>query len=333
MTRAKTPRLVLPLGAALLVAACGGGGPKVSLQPATTTPATAATTTAAATAAAPTPYTGPVAPLTGTAATAAAAGRPAVVVPLPVEGATGLDRADLVYQEYETRTVLRAVAVFQSQEVGGIGPVGQVRPMDPSLLPVLRPVYANTGGASGTETLLARAKVTQVTTAADPDAFGPGPAVSTAAVRAAATGGTAPPGMLSYAAGTDTFATTPTRKATSLTITAPGSAPETWTYSASAKTWSRAGSPGVAVRNLVVQSVSYKDVLLRKPDRPARSARVLGRGSCVGYSAGTYTSCSWFKPAPTSLTAYVDSKGVPLRFATGRTWVVLLPPGGIQVAR
>ncbi len=329
MSRAKTLRLVLPLGAALLVAGCGSSAPKASLQPLGTTPATAATTTPAA--AGPTPDAGPVAPLTGSATTALAAGKPAVAVALPVEGAAGLDRADLVYQEYETRTVLRAVAVFQSLEATGIGPVGQIRPMDPSLLPVLRPVYANTGGASGTETLLARAKITQVTTAADPAAFDSG-TTSTAAVRTAAAAGTAPPPLLSYATGTDKLATRLVKKATSLTITAPGSAPETWTYSASARTWNRAGSPGVAVRNLVVQTVQYKDVLLREPDRPARSARVLGRGSCSGFSGGTYTPCSWFKPSPASLTAYVDHDGVPLRFAPGRTWIVLLPPGATQVA-
>lgn len=318
MSRAKT---LLPLGPLLLAAACGGT-PAVSLQPASPVPTTAAASTAAVPTTAPAT---PLAPLTATPVSAAVAKRPAVVVSLPLSGATGLEKADLVYQEYETPSVLRAVAVFQSRDVTDIGPVGSVRPLDPQLLPMLRPVYANTGGASGVEDLLAKAKITQVRSDST---------TSTSTVLGEAPAGSLPPTpVLTYASGGDAFTTSLKRSATSVTLTAPGGATETWTYSAAAKRWTRAGTPGVAVTNLIVQTVEYKAVRLRYPDRDAQSARVLGTGGCYAFSGTTYTPCTWIKRSVVGLTNYVDHASVPLRFAAGSSWVVLMPSGSKQVAK
>jgi len=324
VTRATTLRLVLPLGAALLLPGCGGN--PASLQPNTAAPATAATTPAAA---ATTPAaTGPTAPLTGLAVTAAVAARPAVAVRLPVSGGVGLEQADLVYEEWETATLPRALAVFQSRDAAQIGPVGQVRPADPFLLPSLRPLYANIGGASGTEGLLRMAEVTQVTSSAAFTSGADGRNTSTAAVLAAAPAGAKPPpAVLPVAAAGDAFSTSRLGKARTVSVTAPGSTAETWTYSASSKRWSRAGSAGVSVANLILQTVPYKEVRLRQPDRIAQSARVLGRGACTAVSAGTVTPCSWYKRSATAVTGYVDAAAVPLRFAAGPTWILLLPPG------
>jgi DUF3048 family protein len=324
VTRATTLRLVLPLGVALLLAGCGGG-PAASLQP-NTAPTSAATTPAAA----PTTpaATGPVAPLTGLPVTAAVAARPAIAVRLPVSGGTGLEQADLVYEEWETAALPRALAVFQSRDVAGVGPVGQVRPADPFVLPSLRPLYANVGGASGTEGLLRTAGIVQVTSSAAFTAGAAGRTTSTAAVLAAAPAGAkAPAAVLPVAAAGDAFSTSRLSKAKTVTVTPPGSAAETWTYSATGKRWSRAGSPGVSVANLILQTVPYKEVRLREPDRTAQSARVLGRGACTAVSGGTITPCSWYKRSATAVTGYVDAASVPLRFAAGPTWILLLPPG------
>jgi hypothetical protein len=323
--------LALPLGAALLAAGCTGGTPTVSLRPNSSAPTTAAPTTPAAAATTPATASRPLAPLTGLSVTESAAQRPGVAVSLPLVGGVGLDKADLVYQEYERPTLLRALAVFQSRDAAQVGPVGQVRPADPALLPSLRALYANTGGASGTEKLLAEAKIAQVTSAAAPAAYTSGASglmTSTAGVLAAAPTGSPPPqAVLPYATTGDAFTTSHVGKARTVTVTPPGSAPETWTYSATTKRWSRAGTPGVSVANLLLQTVQYKQVRLRNPDRTAQSARVLGRGSCNALSGGTITPCSWYKRAPGAVTGYVDAAGVPLRFAPGPTWIVLLPPG------
>jgi hypothetical protein len=321
---AKSLRLLaLPLGAALLAAGCSGGGPAVSLQPNSAAPSAAATTAAPA-ATTPAAAAGPVAPLTGQPVAAAVADRPAIAVSLRLESAVGLDKADLVYQEFETPTVVRALALFQSRDATEIGPLGGVRPADPALLPSLRAIYANTGGASGTEELLAKAHVAQVRTG-----FSPGPMASTAGVLAAAPAGSPPPpqAVLPVAATGDAFTSTKAAKARTITVTAPGAQPQTWTYSPTAKRWSLAGVAGVAVSNLILQNVEYKEVRLRDPDRTAQSARVLGRGSCSAVSAETITPCSWYKRAAGAVTGYVDAAAVPLRFAAGPSWVVLLPPG------
>jgi hypothetical protein len=325
VSRAKSLRwLALPLGAALLAAGCGGDQ-AANLQPgdaapAASTPAAAATTPAAA--------SGPVAPLTGVPTSAAVAARPAIAVRVPLEGGIGLNNADIVYQEYERSTLLKVLAIFQSKDAAEIGPVGGVRPADPALLPSLRPLYANTGGASGTEGLLEKAAITQVTSSAAYRSGTAGLMTSTAGVLAAAPAGAKPPPPVLPLAGTgEAFTTSHAGKARTITITPPGAPAETWTYSAAGHSWLRSGTPGVAVANLVLQNVDYKQVLLRDPDRFAQSARVLGRGTCTAVSGGTVTPCSWYKRSAASVTGYVDAAGVPLRFAPGPTWIVLLPPG------
>ena len=195
VSRAKSLRLLaLPLGVALLAAGCGGG-PAASLQPGDAAASAASTTAPAATA--PAAASGPVAPLTGLPTSAAVAARPAIAVRVPLEGGIGLNDADLVYQEYERATLPQVLAIFQSKDAAEIGPVGGVRPADPALLPSLRPLYANTGGASGTEGLLEKAAITQVTSSAAASAYRSGTAglmTSTAGVLAAAPrGAKAPP--------------------------------------------------------------------------------------------------------------------------------------------
>jgi hypothetical protein len=125
----------------------------------------------------------------------------------------------------------------------------------------------------------------------------------------------------------EAFTTSHAGKARTITITPPGAPAETWTYSAAGRSWLRSGTPGVAVANLILQNVQYKEVLLRDPDRFAQSARVLGRGACTAVSGGTATPCSWYKRSATAVTGYVDAAAVPLRFAPGPTWIVLLPAG------
>jgi hypothetical protein len=324
VSRAKS--LAPLLGVALLAAGCAGGQ-AASLQPggsatAASAPAAAATTPAAA--------AGPVAPLTGLPASAAVAGRPAIAVRVPLDGGIGLNDADLVYQEYEQPALLKVLAIFQSKDAAEIGPVGGVRPADPALLPSLRPLYANIGGASGTEGLLEKAAVTQVTSSGAASAYRSGTAglmTSTAGVLAAAPRGSKPPpAVLPMAGAGDRFTTSHASPARTITITPPGAPAETWTYSPAGHSWLRSGTPGVAVANLILQNVQYKQVLLRDPDRLAQSARVLGRGTCTAVSGGTATPCSWYKRSATAVTGYVDAATVPLRFAPGPTWFVLLPP-------
>jgi hypothetical protein len=151
---------------------------------------------------------------------------------------------------------------------------------------------------------------------------------STSGVLAAAPrGAKPPPAVLPMADTGEAFTTSHAGKASTITITPPGAPAETWTYSPAGHSWLRSGTPGVAVANLILQNVQYKQVLLRDPDRFAQSARVLGRGSCTAVSGGTATPCSWYKRSATAVTGYVDAAAVPLRFAPGPTWIVLLPAG------
>ncbi len=96
--------------------------------------------------------------------------------------------------------------------------------------------------------------------------------------------------MLPLAGTGDAFTTSHAGTARTVTLTPPGAPAETWTYSAAGQSWPGRARPGVAVANLILQNVRYKEVLLRDPDRFAQSARVLGRGTCTALSGGTGTT-------------------------------------------
>ena len=331
MARPRSPRLAVLLGAALLTAGCA------QTQMASLQPTTPVATSAAATSAAPAAASSTLpAPLTGLPVPAAIAKRPAVAVPLPLAGSTGLDRADLVVEEYESPNAQRVVAVFQSRDAAQLGPVGEIRPLDPALLPILRPLYGNSGGGTGIAELLAKAKIANLSTAARPDSYTPGeagPVTSTEALRTPPTAGALPPPPpFPRAAPGEPLATTGLRSGRSLTVTAPGETAETWTWSPVSRRWSRPGVPGAEFTNIIVQTVEYKDVTLKDPARTVRSARVVGRGSCWAFSSDSYAAGTWFKGTATRQTGYVDSAAVPLRFATGSVWVMLVPAGTSVVA-
>ncbi len=114
------------LGGAALLAACGGK----SKEP----PAPA---TVPSTAAAPAPTTvppPPVFPLTGMPADPARSGRPAMTVKIDnapqARPQSGIDVADLIYEEVVEGGVVRFAAVFHSNDAGTIGPVRSVRAED-----------------------------------------------------------------------------------------------------------------------------------------------------------------------------------------------------------
>ncbi len=88
-------------------------------------------------------------PLTGVAADEVA-DRPALAV--KIENApqarpqTGLEQADVVWEEVVEGGITRFVAVFHSQVPQSVGPVRSVRPMDPAIVAPLHGVLAYTGG-------------------------------------------------------------------------------------------------------------------------------------------------------------------------------------------
>ena len=169
-------------GLVLLAAACGGddddaaettvpettAAPETTEAAETTVPETteAPTTTVAPTTLPPTTTTTPEParmPLTGVplGEGETAPDRPALVVKLDnVECArrtqTGLNQADIVFEEIVEGRLTRFAAVFHSQESDPIGPIRSGRSQDVDMLGGLnRPLFAWSGGNAGTNALIA----------------------------------------------------------------------------------------------------------------------------------------------------------------------------------
>lgn len=135
--------LLAAVALTVLLAACGGGdepAPSPSPSPARSPRAPAATT----------PRPGPTAPLTGLPATPPVpADRPAVAVKVGNSPAarpqSGLDDADIVFEELVEGGATRFIAIFHSRVPDRVGPIRSGRLVDAQVLPAFRPLVALSG--------------------------------------------------------------------------------------------------------------------------------------------------------------------------------------------
>jgi hypothetical protein len=312
---------VLGVSLLALVGCGGGGGPTVpSLLP-TLPPASGLS-------APPTPAF--VYPLTGLPAGtgAAASALPVVVLVAGGPGTTGLGAADVLFEEFDGTGVTRVLAMYQSKDATGVGPVIATRPADSVVVSLVRPVVANTGGPAGFVQQLDGSTVIDASSARHPSLYrNPGPVVDTAALR-----GLGRPltqgAILSYQQTGDALSPS-NQTATKLVVSVPGYPTQTWTYSVGTQAWTSPGQPWLPpVASLVLQTVPYKSVLLHHPAGQAvQTAKVLGTGTCVAVSGGFGTNCTWSKVGVTGVTNYADPTGNLVRLRAGRTIIMLVPAG------
>jgi hypothetical protein len=142
---------------AVALASCGTSAAAKHAPPTTTAPAP--TTTAV-----------PIlAPLTGLpVASAAVVPRPAVIVKIDNASAawpqSGIDQADVVYEEVVEGGTTRYLAVFQSQEANPVGPVRSVRETDADIVRPIGGLFGYSGGIPYFVNLIDRSGTTDRTT-------------------------------------------------------------------------------------------------------------------------------------------------------------------------
>ncbi|HET8681539.1 MAG TPA: DUF3048 domain-containing protein [Micromonosporaceae bacterium] len=277
----------------------------------------------------------PPAPLAGLGSPDRIVARRAVAVPLRVgagsPGPAGLDTADLIYQEYAESGSLHLLAVYQSREAARIGPVTEIRPVDVKTLTVLNALVGYGGGPEGFLTQLESSKLPAVSRSQRADLF-PGGYTSTGALyRVVPAGGTPPPTFV-YAAQGEPVAGG-AKAAQRLTVTAPGRPAQVWTYDEPTSTWrSQLGGVTVAVASVVVLTMPYKTVSVRRPvPRDLPSAQVLGEGPALAVSGPSAATGSWRKGGLRQMCNVVDGSGFPVRLQPGTTWVVYAPTGSTVV--
>lgn len=264
---------------------------------------------------------------------------------------SGLNQADVVYEEMVEGSVTRFAALFHSAGAEALGPVRSARSTDVALLtPLHGPLFAWAGANPEFAALVRAAPLVDVGFDVAAEAYerteDRRPPYnlysSTDALRAfTPEGAEPPPPLFEYRAGAEAAAG---RDVSWVRVSfggGPGSAPVDWTWDAGAGGWDRAqaGSAHVDARgeqvspaNVVVQFVPYTIVgCCDASGAPIPEGQVVGEGDAWLLSGGRLVEGRWRKPSADAVTTFADAAGIPFRLTAGTTWVVLAPPGAAAV--
>ncbi|WP_116450240.1 DUF3048 domain-containing protein [Blastococcus litoris] len=266
---------------------------------------------------------------------------------------TGLNSADMVWEEVVEGGITRFVAVYHSTIPGQIGPIRSVRPMDTAIAAPLRGLFAFSGGQRPFVDAVAAAGLQVVShdggaagfyrlntryaphnVYADPNAFlgqadpahlaPPAPqfAHATPDQQPSATVGGVPTGVVN--------------------LKLSGMSRPSWTWSAPTGAWLRAEgstpateSDGTPLRaaNVVVLRVQVVNTAFTDPaGNPVPETQMVGSGEALVASGGASIAASWSKVSADAPVVLTDAAGQPILLAPGTTWVELVPTGTGSVA-
>jgi hypothetical protein len=334
----RSSSFVVPVLLALVAASCGGGGGSSATKPKTTTTTVPPTTTTVAP---------PTTPLTGMPDPGGASlQRPLLSVKIEntpeARPQTGLDAADVVYEQVAEGGITRFIALFNSNIPATMGPIRSTRAMDADVIWPLGGVFAYSGGIPQSVALVQhstanaidetaagnamfRASCGQVPNPAQCRAphnlFGRGPEL------VAKGGKPVPiPTLYQFLGTGEAFAGDPVANFTVDFIT--GYRP-TWTWDANSRTWLRsyglapfkaASGAQISASNVIVQLVGCC-----VPSPEAGSNIVVGQGTALIFSDGKVTRGTWSRPTKEQVTQFLDANNQPVKMTPGKSWVELLP--------
>jgi hypothetical protein len=291
-------------------------------------------------------------PLTGLPpADPADVGRPVLAVKIDnvavAHPQSGINQADVVYEELVENSSTRLMAMFQSTDAAPIGPVRSARPTDPPVFtPLNRPLFAWSGANGWVTPIIQNSNIVDVgnTPAVDqyyrdtsrraPDNLYIQGYLSMLASHQADAG--SPPQLFAYRGPNDPLGAG-AQPLGSIDITwgpLGGNAPVDYGWDPNVGGWERSqgGEPHVdadgvqaAPQNVVIEFIDYP------LDGGIPSGQSVGTGVVWVLTAGQIIQGTWSKPAPEAVTQYVDSAGAPIKLTPGRTWVELAPPDSTTI--
>jgi hypothetical protein len=326
---------VLVVGAGIALAVTSGGKSKNASSGAVNIPVTTTTSTQ-----------GPVCPLTGLPPSGGAVPqRPALVVKIDNYPAarpqTGLNDADIVFEEPVEGGITRFAAVFQCQSPPLIGPIRSARVVDLQILDQLsKPILVHVGGIDPVLAILRAGNLSDF----DLRTYGsviqkvPGRYAPYDTYISAAAGwglepkDTTPPAPLFTYSATAPAGT----PVTSLHIPFAGTNNTLWTWSAASQRWllSYSGEPAptsnagqISTTNIVVQTVhvTYGPWLENSEGGLEVQSQMTGSGPLTVLRNGVAITGTWKRASlsdPTTLTA---SDGSTIALQPGQTWVEIVP--------
>ncbi len=329
----RAPFVLVPL--VLLVAAGCGGGSKERAKP---KPSASSTTTTAPP---------PVAPLTGVAdPTGESQQRPVVSIKIDnvndARPQSGVEAADVVWDEVVEGQATRLLAMFQSQSPDVVGPVRSVRLTDPLIVWPVGGVFAYSGGAKYAVDGINQAPVKQVNESAAGDAMfrdSNRSAPHNLYARPAELFGfggepVPPPALFDYAEGPVSAGTA----VASVRIGFSRGFDPTYTWDAGSGTWVRsiAGAPftvasGATIQptNVIVMPVVYAGGV----GKIGAEAVMVGEGPVKVFTNGRMIEGTWRRGDRAERIVFLDSAGSPIQLTPGSTWVELPDPSyAVEVA-
>lgn len=330
------------VGSAALLSGCGD---HARVATTTTTRPPDATTTAP-------PL--PTSPLTGLPqSNVAQTQAPAVVVKIdnvdPARPQSGIDQADIVYEEMVEDGLTRLAAVFQSQYPTIVGPVRSGRLTDEGIADDLyHPVFAYSGTNSLFLPILRSQPVTDADDGNQPAQFwrvgfqsAPHNLYTNVANLAKLSPAQAPPlPLFLFLAQGQPFSGPGAAPIAHVVVPFP-SASVMWTWSSAQSAWLRTqngtadvvrGGPQLSAQNVIIEFVQYVvsatanegGVTLGIP-----TGELVGSGAAWFLSQGQLVKGSWQRDSLTDQTVYEDTGGLPVGLTPGRTWVELVPVGTV----
>jgi hypothetical protein len=314
----------------LVLTACGGDGgsaaPTTTRRPAPTTSTTAKPVTVA-------PFTG--LPDGG----AAAAKRSSLGVKIEntpeARPQSGLDRADVVYEEVVEGGITRFWAIFSSTAPDVVGPVRSVRSMDPNIILPLGGVVAFSGGTPDNVALVRATGLVTVDEGNAGDAFfrdtsrqAPHNLYARPALLWARGGTPVPPEPLfEYVKKGAELVGEPTA---SFHVHLQAGYDVAYVWDAGRHGWKRFTQgiePFMVTGTTPVQVAPTNVIVQFVPYAAGADGNLIGTGEAWIFSNGQLVRGTWTKLYPPAPTVFTDSASKVIALTPGRTWVELAPTG------
>lgn len=276
--------------------------------------------------------------------------RPALMVKIdnapPAWPQSGINNADVVYEEMVEGGLTRYMAVFQSQNASKVGPIRSIRGTDVALTAQTTGLIAYSGGIP---TFISEVRSTGVVDVGANAASGvyyrdpgrPAPhnlySSTPSLYGAAGSRGVGAHALFSFGSPGVAIPSALSSPAAAITLTISGSTVDTWTYQPSAQDWTKAingtavtdttGTP-INATNLIIEFVPYTNTGFVDPaGHPVPEAGLVGTGSAYFAFGGAFAAGTWSKSSNSAVPTYQYSAGEPLKLRPGRTWVIFAPIG------
>lgn len=343
MTRVRTrPQAVLVLALALALGACAAPSPR-TVDTVSADPADVATDKGAP----PDPAVPTTWPLTGIRVDEVA-DRPAMSIKIEnsslARPQTGLEQADVVWEEMVEGGITRFNAVYHSDVPARVGPIRSLRPMDAAISAPFGGLFVFSGGQPQFVDQVARTGLTMLSN----DAGAPGFSRSadrraphnvygdTAAFLREGDRG-APATQFAFARSDAQITASDGAPTSRIGLSFPAASPG-WTWEDGPGVWARTeggdearttdGGRITAV-NVVVLRVQVRDSGARDPGgAPVPETILTGSGDAVVAVGGRSIEATWTKDEVGSVLELTTADGEEVLLAPGNTWVELLPADG-----